>query len=233
MADIEQMFHSFYARKDHHDFLRFLWYKGNDLDGPVAEFRMKVHLFGNSSSLAVATFGLRKTAQVGESQFGKDAEEFVENNFYVDDGLKSLPSSEESIDLLRRTQTMLPTANLRLHKIASNNTTVTLAFPSEDHATDLCNLDLNKDTKPVQRSLGVYWNLEKDTFTFSVDIGDKPFTKRGVLSVINSLFDPLGITAPVVIRGKMLLRAMSAHLKDRQLGQWDETLPEEHKPAWE
>jgi hypothetical protein len=65
MADIEQMFHSFVVKEEHRDFLRFLWYKRNDLDGEVIEYRMRVHLFGNTSSPAVATVGLRKTAQVG------------------------------------------------------------------------------------------------------------------------------------------------------------------------
>ena len=211
---------------------RDLWYEDNDPIGKVIEYRMKVHLFGNTSSPAVATLGLRKTAQVGEDQFGSDAREFVERNFYVDDGLKSLPGSEESIDLLQRTQGMLATANLRLHKIASNDAEVTQAFPSEDRATELCDLDLNKEIKPVQRSLGVYWDLETDTFTFRVSQESKPFTRRGVLSVINSLFGPLGIASPVVIQGKMLLRSMSTHLKNRQLGEWDEPLPDQHHPAW-
>ena len=86
MADIEQMFHSFIVEKEHRDFLRFLWYKDNDPDGPVVDYRMRVHLFGNTSSPAVATFGLRKTANVGEAEYGLDAREFVERNFYVDEG---------------------------------------------------------------------------------------------------------------------------------------------------
>ena len=174
----------------------------------------------------------KKNSASGEAQFGSDAREFVERDFYVDDGLKSLPGSKQSIDLLQRTQGMLATANLRLHKIASNDANVTQAFPSEDRASELCNLDLNNDTKPIQRSLGVYWDLETDTFTFKVSEGNKPFTRRGVLSVINSLFDPLGIVSPVIIKGKMLLRTMSAHLKNRQFGDWDEPNPEEHNPAW-
>ena len=224
IADIEQMFHSFIVKEEHRDYLRFLWYEDNGPIGKVIEYRMKVHLFGNTSSPAVATLALRKTAQVGENQFGSDAREFVERNFYVDDGLKSLPGSKESIDLLQRTQAMLATANLRLHKIASNNAEVTQAFPGEDRATELCDLDLNKEIKPVQRSLGVYWDLETDTFTFRVSQESKPFTRRGVLSVINSLFDPLGIASPVVIQGKMLLRCLSTHLKNHQLGEWDEPI---------
>ena len=73
MADIQQMFHSFFIKEDHRDFLRFFWYEGNNPDGQITEFRMKVHLFGNTSSPAVATYGLRKTALVEEVKFGADA----------------------------------------------------------------------------------------------------------------------------------------------------------------
>ena len=192
-----------------------------------------VHIFGNTSSPAIATFGLRKTAEVGETEFGSDAKEFVDNDFYVDDGLKSVPKSQQAIDLLQRTQAMLATGNLRLHKISSNNPNVTDAFPPDDRATDLRDLDLNHVSAPVQRSLGVSWDLTADAFTFTVKAGNKPFTKRGVLSIINSLYDPLGIAAPVLIQGKCLLRAMTKQLKERQLEEWDVPLPLELKEVWD
>jgi hypothetical protein len=116
-ADFEQMFYSFFVNEEHRDFLRFLWFRNNDPQNEVIDYRMKVHLFGNTSSPAVATFGLKKTAKEEEHKFGQDAIEFVDENFYVDDGLISLPDSEQAVGLLQRTQAMLATANLRLHKI--------------------------------------------------------------------------------------------------------------------
>ena len=101
-------------------------------------------------------YGLRKTAEVGESEFGSDAKELVEKNFYEDDALKSVATPAEAIDLLKRTRDMLATANLRLHKIASSHLEVTQAFPNEDQATDIRNLDFSKDNIPVQRSLGMF-----------------------------------------------------------------------------
>ena len=232
VADIEQMFHSFYVEPEHRDLLRFLWYENNNPDGEIVEYRMNVHLFGNTSSPAVATFCLRKTAQEAEAQFGYNAREFIENDFYVDDGLKSLPTADASIDLLKRTQSMLATANLRLHKIASNDPRVVEAFPSSDRATDCCNLDLNETTKHIQRSLGVHWDLKSDTLSFKTSDELKPFTRRGVLSVVYSLFDPLGIAAPVVIKGKMLLRQMTLHLRNNHPGEWDQPLPNEAYLPW-
>ena len=233
MADIEQMLHSFLVQDSHRDLLRFFWYKDNNLDRELTEYRMKVHVLRNTSSPAIATYCLRKTAEVGEQEFGSDAKEFVENNFYVDDGLKSVADPGKAIDLLHRTHAMLATANLRLHKIASNHPAVTQAFPSQDRAADLRDLDLSKDTIPVQRSLGVLWDISSDSFTFKVSEEKKPFTKKGVLSVINSLYDPLGLAAPVVIRGKMLLRSMMKTSSRPHPESWDEPLPEEQRPGWE
>lgn len=69
---------------------------------------------------------------------------------YVDDALKSLPSASAAIDLLKRTQQMLARSYLRLHKIASNNAEVMAAFPSDDHASNLKDLDLGADDLPMQ-----------------------------------------------------------------------------------
>ena len=231
VADIEQMFHSFLVQEQHRDLLRFFWYKDNDPKGELTEYRMKVHVFGNTSSPTVATFCLRKTADVGEQVFGSDVKDFVYNNFYDDDGLKSVANPAEAIDLLTRTRAMLATANLRLHKIASSHPEVTHAFPREDQASDPRDLDLSLDTVPVQRALGVQWDISADVFTFKVSLGRRPFTRRGVLSVLNSLYDPLGLAAPVIVRGKLLLRSMMANLSNLQPESWDEPLPEEQRPA--
>ncbi len=56
------------------------------------------------------------------------------------------------------------------------------AFPVEDHVKDLKDLDLEKDSPPIQRSLGLSWNLKDDAFTFCVDAEERPFTRRGVLA---------------------------------------------------
>ena len=71
MADVEQMFHSFHVNPKHRDFLRFLWFEDNDPAKSIMEYRMTVHLFGNGPSPAIATFGLRRTADDGEERFSK------------------------------------------------------------------------------------------------------------------------------------------------------------------
>ena len=176
MCDLEQMFHSFHVDPEHRDFLRFLWYEDNTPSKRIMEYRMNVHLFRNGPSPVVATFGLRKTAADREEEFGENAVKFVHRNFYVDDGLTSQPTTKEAINLVFATQAMLATANLKLHKVISNSVAVMEAFPPEDRGKGVRGLDLQHDSLPAKRSLGVYWNLEEDTFTFKVCPPEKPFT---------------------------------------------------------
>ncbi|XP_022062446.2 uncharacterized protein LOC127534576 [Acanthochromis polyacanthus] len=188
---------------------------------------MKVHVFGNSPSPAVAIYCMRRAAEEGEREHGTDAKHFVKRQFYVDDGLTSVATPEEAVELLRRTRDMLAASNLRLHKVASNCNQVMEAFPVEDRAKELKDLELGVDPLPVQRSLGLCWNLQTDSFTYRVSNEVKPFTRRGVLSTVNSLFDPLGFAAPVIMQGKALLRELSSEERD-----WDTPLPPEKEKVW-
>lgn len=226
-ADIKQMFHCFLVREQDRNFLRFFWFRDNDPAQDVIEYRMTVHVFGNSPSPAVAIYCLRQSTREREPHEDPEVRQFVDRDFYVDDGLKSLPTAAGAISLLKRTQDILAMSNLRLHKIASNSKEVMDAFSPLDLASDLKDLDLGSDTPPVQRSLGLNWDLKSDTFTFKVDIDKKPFTRRGVLSVVNSVYDPLGFVAPVTIQGKHILRELT-----QEKGDWDSPLPEKMEEQW-
>ncbi len=97
---------------------------------------------------------------------------------------------------------------LRLHKFTSNSKDVIAAIPREDHATTLKNLDLHTDCLPVERALGVYWCVESDTFQMRITLQDTPLTRRGILSTISSIYDPLGFVAPVLLVGKQPLHEL-------------------------
>ena len=55
MCDEEKMFHQFRVDKKDHDYLRFFWNDDN--------YRMKVHLFGATSSPGCANYGLKQIAK--------------------------------------------------------------------------------------------------------------------------------------------------------------------------
>lgn len=112
-----------------------------------------------------------------------------------------------------------------MHKIASNKAEIMRAFCLEDLAKGLKDLDLSLDFPPMQRSLGVSWDIADDVFTFQVSSAEKPYTRRGVLSTINSLFDLLGFSAPVSIE------TFKEELAMEPCG-WDAPLPEKKIKEW-
>ena len=208
MCDVEQMFYSFYIDPAHRDFLRFLWFQGNNPSKPIVEYRMNGHLFGNESSPAVATYRLHRTELDGKEEYGEEAKRFSHRNFYVDNGLTSLANVQQAIELVKNAQASLATANLPLYKVVSNSVEVMEAFPAKDRGNDLRDLDLHHDSLPAQRSLGFFWNLEMDAFTYKVTLPEKPFIRRGVLSIVNSVYDPLGFAVPVMLEGRKIFQQL-------------------------
>nr|XP_034311144.1 uncharacterized protein LOC117684166 [Crassostrea gigas] len=228
VADVQQMFHSFLVEEEHRDYLRFLWHKDNKMENPLVTYRMRVHVFGNRPSPSIAMYGLQRIGELSADTHGPQVKEFIIDDFYVDDGLKSCPTERETIDLICKTQdAMRVHGNLRLHKFASNSQTVMDSFDSQDLAKNLVELDFEKDS-PTQRSLGLLWDLKTDTFRFSISDESKPSTRRGILSSVNSLYDPLGFISPVTVSGKIILRKIVASTFD-----WDELLPTQLAEEWD
>ncbi|RTG81180.1 uncharacterized protein DC041_0004765 [Schistosoma bovis] len=66
-----------------------------------------------------------------------------------------------------------------------------------------------------------------DSFDFKVRIPKRPLTRRGILSSVASLYDPLGLVAPFILPMKQLLQ----RLGKLGLG-WDEEIPNEESKRW-
>ena len=226
VADVEKMFYKFYVDEQDRNYLRFLWHKDNDPNKEIIDYRMSVYVFGNGPSPAVATYGLRKCVE--SSNDSDQVRDYVIKNFCVDDGLGSFSSVSEVTSILKQTQhALLTEGKLRLHKIASNSEELMAAFPKDDLAKDLKNLDLSTEDLPTQHSLGIRWDLSHDCFTFQIATEDKPATRRGMLSIVNRIFDPLGFLSPVTLQGKLLLRDLISETKD-----WDKPLTESVQLQW-
>ena len=169
---------------------------------------MAVHLFGATSSPGCANFALKSTANDYESEFGVAAAGCPRNDFYIDDGLKSVPSIDEAVTLISDVKQMCKSGGFNLHKFVSNSKDVIRRIPESDKADGVKELDLDLDSLPLERALGVQWCIESDCFQFNIVLQDKPCTRRGILSTISSIFDPLGFVAPLLLDGKSILQEL-------------------------
>ncbi|KAK2564378.1 hypothetical protein P5673_011803 [Acropora cervicornis] len=227
MADIEKMFFQVKVKKEDQNFFRFLWWSNGDLTQEPQEHCMTVHLFGAGSSPGCSNFALKRTAEDGEREFGARAAEALKKNFYVDDALKSVPTEKDAIELIQAVKGMCAKGGFNLTKFVSNSREVMMSVPPEDRAKEIKGLDLSIDKLPIERALGVQWCIESDAFKFRIELKDKPCTRRGILATISTIFDPLGLIAPVVLVGKQILQEI-CHGKD-----WDEPIDGEVLAKWE
>ena len=133
----------------------------------------------------------------------------------------------QAVVLIQGSREICKKGGLCLHKFVSNDRSVIETVPESERATDI-SLNLPSEQLSIERVLGVQWSVELDCFDFSIVVKDQPLTRRGLLSTVASVYDPLGFLAPLVLRAKRILQEVC------QKGiSWDEPLPEELRPRWE
>jgi len=227
MGDIDSMFHQIRIPPEDAGFLRFLWWENSDTSKQPTEFQMMVHLFGATSSPSCANFALRKTALDCKGQFNDEVIDTVLKNFYVDDCLKSVRNTNDAVNLVKDLQALLKRGGFRIAKWMSNSREVMRSIPVSERAKAVKDLDLDQDTLPIDRALGVEWNVELDVFCFKMALKEQVITRRGILSTISSAYDPLGFVAPCMLTSKRLIQELcKLHLK------WDDPIPENLSHKW-
>jgi len=228
MRDIERMFHQFHVKAEDQDYLRFLWWDDGDFQTQPSVYRMRVHLFGAASSPGCANYGLKHVAIQGQGHFNEASIRFIERNFYVDDGLTSVFTIDEAIHLVSEVRQLCSSGKLHVHKFVSNRQEVLASIPKEECAETVRNQDLALGEPQIERALGVKWCVVSDQFQFRVIVNEHPLSRRGVLSTVASIYDPLGFVAPFILVGKQILQQMC---QDKM--SWDEPLSDDLRPQWE
>ncbi|KAK7896434.1 hypothetical protein WMY93_021759 [Mugilogobius chulae] len=227
MADISAMFHQVQVPHKHVNFLRFLWWPNGDTAKEPEEYRMSVHLFGAVSSPSCSNYALRRTADDNALEFSEDVINTVKENFYVDDCLKSTATEEEATKLIHGLTALCEKGGFHLQKWVTSSPNVLASIPQNIRAVGLENMDLDRDQLPVERALGMQWCVQGDTFSFRTAVKERPHTRRGILSVVSSLYDPLGFLSPFIIPAKLLLQELC-----RMNLKWDEPVPAAFSKYW-
>ena len=213
-CDVQKMYYQFNVIESDRDLLRFLWWPKGDFNQDPIDYRMTVHIFGAASSAGVATYALRKTAIDHGDKYPSAAAKFVTDDFYVDDGVTSQGTVDEACQLFTDTQGLLSEGGLKLHKVMSNSPELMKKIPESDHAPD--------GPDHLHKTLGVLWDVVSDELCIPLQLKVPNMTRRGILSAISAIFDPMGLVAPALLPGKLLLQELCRDSSD-----WDSPLPDE------
>ena len=226
MSDIKTMFYQVRVRPSDCNYLRFLWWPDGNLEADPEEYQMLVHLFGSVSSPSCANFALKKTAEYNKENYDPSVINAVHKSFYVDDCLHSVATETEAVKLAADLRKILAKGGFRLTKWLSNSKRLLSSLPESERAQSVKSLDFDK-IKSSERALGVRWNFSEDTFSFDIIPKDKPTNRRGLLSIISSVYDPLGFVSPCILPAKAILQELCR----RGLG-WDDEIPETERVKW-
>ncbi|KRY26449.1 hypothetical protein T01_5813, partial [Trichinella spiralis] len=156
------------------------------------------HVFGATCSPAVANFALREAVKRKDAAIAQ----IVNEAFYMDDLYWSDDNEDVVIQRSQELKTAFREACFELSKWVSNSRKVIETWPMKERAC---------------------WNRQHP-----VTKGEKAKTLSEVLSILTSVFDPLGIVGPFVLKGKLIMQAIwQVH------PEWKAPLSEEWEARWQ
>ncbi|XP_077865904.1 uncharacterized protein LOC144353154 [Saccoglossus kowalevskii] len=162
-----------------------------------------------------------------EQSIEKAIENTIKRNFYVDDMLKSVATIDEGRRLAGNLIQTCKTGGFKLTKWASSHRSTLEAIPEEDRTQAFKNLNFNPDDLQTEHALGMQWDIESDELGFRTRIKLKSATKRGMLSTISTIYDPLGLAAPAILP----MRRTFQELCKAKIG-WDDDIPPKQHKQW-
>ena len=148
-------------------------------------------------------------ATANKEKFQEEVISIVLNNFYVDDCLKSIWTTKKAIQFVEDICRLLKNGRFRLTKWIPNDREVLSSIPENKHAKEVKELNIDKDDLPIERALRVTWLVESDTFSFKTSPNERPLTRRGLLSIASSIYDPLGMAIPFTLTAKIILQDLT------------------------
>ena len=84
-------------------------------------------------------------------------------------------------------------------------------IPKNDLARDIIEVDLRSQPLPDSKALCLVWEPQSDRLRIKWEEGARAevTTRRSMCSKLASLFDPHGLAAPYLLKGKLLLQKVT------------------------
>lgn len=219
IADIEKMYRQVRVHEDDRRYQRVLW----RVNEKIRTFQLNTLTFGVSSSAFLAIRVLQQLADDERLRYPKTAE-ILRKHIYVDDLMSGANTIAEARAIRDELITLLKQGGFAIRQWASNDERV------------INDLDLNAvhknfvaDADRSLKTLGVSWRARDDKFyytTHPINPSEK-WTKRGILSEIAKIFDPIGLLGPTILYAKRIMQDLW-----RSGLQWDESVSQTIHTEW-
>ena len=227
IGDIRKMYHSIDIPLTDQMTHLFLWRDLKENQRPKTYAITAVNM-GDRPAAAIAQTALRMTAEEAESEYPEASRLIIENS-YMDDIPGSIETKEKGLKLMKETEEILQKKGFKI-----KNWTFSGQKMEQEKSKDQIAVQalLKKEVEnDIGKVLGMEWETEADVIRFKLNqLSDrKETTKRQCLSTICSIYDPMGLLAPVTVSAKIILRKIWA---SKPSIDWDDTLPDDLQKEW-
>ena len=219
-SDVTAMYLQLLIPEHQRDVLRFLWI---DDDGNLVELRMTRHIFGGIWCAASTTYAIRRAMK--EAGASHVISKILEDSMYVDDLLYSPPPHVLAPQLAEKIRQLGESKNFCFVKWNGTPQEILEFIPDEHKEKG----DREIETDPNTKTLGIRWNMTTDEFFYGkrYELPKGPMDKRTMLSLVASVYDPIGLIYPLIVFGRIMLQR-ATKLK---VG-WDDELPADIVKPW-
>ena len=144
----------------------------------------------------VTAFTLKFHAEKIREEFGEKVYDIMRNYFYVNNGTGGSDDPEEYRELKRKLRDAMLQGGFSLSKWKFSHPEL---IGNEDHTQET-----------EEKILGIQWNMETDRLSVVIEkekFEETAETPRKVVKLQASIYDPLGILAPFILLGRLIIQA--------------------------
>ncbi|XP_062713603.1 uncharacterized protein LOC134290470 [Aedes albopictus] len=208
VADVEKMFRQIRIDQKDLPLQNILWRK--DFNDRAETYELCTVTYGTKPAPYLATRTLQQLALDEHERFPMAARATMED-VYMDDVLTGEDEIETAKELRIQLEEMMESGGFHLRKWASNAPAVLDGIANENLA--LAKEDgVQLDPDPAVKTLGLYWFPTTDILKFQFKVTEycpaEIYTKRKLLSMIATLFDPLGLIGAVIVTAKIFMQRL-------------------------
>ncbi|GFS88619.1 DUF1758 domain-containing protein [Trichonephila clavipes] len=199
-ADIAKMYRQILISQDDACFQQIFWRKSPE--EPLVIFKLNTVTYGTSCAPFLAIRTLKQLCEDEKHRFPQAAK-LAKDHFYVDDLLAGADSLDSARKIVHELQNLMSAGGFELRKWSCTHPEVLSDLPN----TLKTNISSHSfDDESTQKILGLFWDLNEDSFKVRAVLSDQVSTKRQMLSIIARIFDPLGFVSPSTIILKIILQ---------------------------
>lgn len=230
-GDIEEMFQRVEVNPVDQHVQRFLWCDVKENRSPDV-YVLQVMTFGATCSPSIAQYVKNVNADRFADQFPR-ARDAIKQSTYADDTLDGEATEEGALQLALDIKYVHSQASFNIRNWRSNSRYVQQSL-EPGSVTATVSIDTDRD---IEKVLGMFWHTESDMWVFNLKFnkgdpevlkGHKRATKRELLRIQMSIFDPLGLLAHYIIKLKILVQSLWRSGSD-----WDTEITDEQQNRFE